>query len=78
MIYETFEQWADGNFLEKGEPRKKAYSQDELNLIEMGWGYGRDAGIEWQKKQSALDKKAENARDLGLDYEPDVKNDNKS
>jgi hypothetical protein len=25
----------------------------------------------WRKRQSALDKKAENARELGLDYEPD-------
>ena len=25
----------------------------------------------WRKRQIALDKKAENARELGLDYEPD-------
>lgn len=25
----------------------------------------------WRKRQLALDKKAENARELGLDYEPD-------
>jgi hypothetical protein len=27
----------------------------------------------WRKRQIALDKKAENARELGLDYEPDWK-----
>ena len=68
MIYMTFNQWADGNFLETGEPRKKAYSQAELDLVEMGWNYGFDAGVQWQKSQQALDKKAENARELGLDY----------
>jgi hypothetical protein len=70
MIYTTFKQWVKGRFLETGEPRKQAYSKDELALIEMGWGYGHDAGVEWQKSQTALDKKANNARDLGLDYEP--------
>jgi hypothetical protein len=25
----------------------------------------------WRKRQISLDKKAENARELGLDYEPD-------
>jgi hypothetical protein len=70
MIYTTFKQWVKGRFLETGEPRKQAYSKDELALIEMGWGYGYDAGVEWQKSQTALDKKAENARELGLDYEP--------
>ena len=68
MIYMTFNQWADGNFLETGEPRKKAYLQAELDLVEMGWNYGYDAGVQWQKSQQALDKKAENARELGLDY----------
>jgi hypothetical protein len=70
MIYMTFEQWRDGSFLEHGEPRKQAYSKDELHLIEMGWNYGYDAGVERQKSQQVLDKKADNARDLGLDYEP--------
>ena len=28
----------------------------------------------WRKRQIALDKKAENARELGLDYEPDKTN----
>lgn len=70
MIYTTFKQWVKGRFLETGEPRIKAYSKDERDLIEMGWGYGYDAGVEWQKSQTALDKKADNARDLGLDYEP--------
>jgi hypothetical protein len=69
MIYATFEQWAAGRFLETGEPRKHAYSKDELALIEMGWNYGFDAGVQWQKTQTALDKKADNARELGLDYE---------
>ena len=68
MIYMTFKQWKDGNFLEHGEPRKKAYSKDELHLIEMGWNYGYDAGVEWQKRQTALDKKADNAKELGLEY----------
>lgn len=73
MIYKTFEQWVNGDFLEVGEPRKKAYSKDELLLVEMGWNYGYDAG---RAVEQALDKKAENARELGLmpfyggDYEP--------
>jgi hypothetical protein len=71
MIYTTFKQWVKGRFLETGEPRKKAYSKDELLLIEMGWNYGYDAGIQWQKSQQALDKRADNARELGLDYEPE-------
>ena len=66
-IYKTFEQWMNGNFLEVKEPRKKAYSKDELLLVEMGWKYGYDAG---RAVEQALDKKAENARELGLDYEP--------
>jgi hypothetical protein len=45
MIYTTFKQWVKGRFLETGEPRKKAYSKDERALIEMGWGYGYDAGV---------------------------------
>ena len=70
MIYTTFKQWVKGRFLETGEPRKQAYSKDELALVEMGWNYGYDAGVQWQKSQQALDKKAENARELGLDYAP--------
>ncbi len=69
-IYKTFEQWMNGNFLEVKEPRKKAYSKDELLLVEMGWKYGYDAG---RAVEQALDKKAENARELGLDYEPVLK-----
>jgi hypothetical protein len=46
MIYKTFKQWKDGNYLEDLEPRKEAYTQDELLLIEMGWNYGFDAGVE--------------------------------
>jgi hypothetical protein len=69
-IYKTFEQWMNGNFLEVKEPRKKAYSKDELLLVEMGWKYGYDAG---RAVEQALDKRAENARELGLDYEPVLK-----
>ena len=69
MIYTTFKQWVAGRFLETGEPRKQAYSKDELALVEMGWNYGYDAGVQWQKSQQALDKKAENAKELRLDYE---------
>ena len=73
MIYMTFEEWKKGLFLDTSEPRINAYSKDELDLIEMGWNYGHDAGVQWQKSQQALDKKAENARELGLDYEPQPK-----
>jgi len=44
VIYKTFKEWKDGNWLEDGEPRKKAYTKDELLLVEMGWKYGFDAG----------------------------------
>ena len=44
MNYKTFEEWKDGQWLEDGEPRTKAYTKDELLLIEMGWKYGFDAG----------------------------------
>lgn len=71
MIYTTFKQWVRGRFLETGEPRKQAYSTAELDLIEMGWNYGYDAGVQWKKSQQALDKKAENARELGLNYGPE-------
>jgi hypothetical protein len=46
MIYKTFEEWKAGQWLEDGEPRTKAYTEDELLLIEMGWKYGFDAGKE--------------------------------
>jgi len=51
MIYKTFEEWKAGQWLEDGEPRTKAYTADELLLIEMGWQYGFDAGIDqsWYK-----------------------------
>ena len=65
-IYRTFEQWMNSDFLEVGEPRKKVYSKDELLLVEMGWKYGYDAG---RAVEQALDKKAENARELGLTYD---------
>jgi hypothetical protein len=67
MIYKTFEQWKNGNVLEHGVPRTEYYSEDQLDLVEMGWNYGYDAG---RAVEQALDKKAENARELGLDYEP--------
>ena len=40
--------------------------------------FGRDKGdkerdVEFDKAQDALDKKADNARELGLDYEPEQK-----
>lgn len=43
-MYKTFMEWKNGNWLEDGEPRKKAYTKDELLLVEMGWKYGFDAG----------------------------------
>jgi hypothetical protein len=49
MIYKTFEEWKDGQWLEDGEPRTKAYTEDELLLIEMGWKYGFDAGKAQEK-----------------------------
>jgi hypothetical protein len=70
MIYKTFEQWKSGNVLEHGVPRTEHYSEDQFDLVEMGWKYGYDAG---RAVEQALDKKAENARELGLDYEPVLK-----
>jgi len=67
MIYKTFEQWKSGNVLEHGVSRTEHYTEDQLDLVEMGWNYGYDAG---RAVEQALDKKAENARELGLDYEP--------
>ena len=66
-IYHSFEQWKSGNVLEHGVPRTEHYSEAQLDLVEMGWNYGYDAG---RAVEQALDKKAENARELGLDYEP--------
>lgn len=66
-IYRSFEQWKSGNVLEHGVPRTEHYSEAQLDLVEMGWNYGYDAG---RAVEQALDKKAENARELGLDYEP--------
>jgi hypothetical protein len=68
-IYRSFEQWKNGGFLEHGAPRTEEYTAEELHLVEMGWNYGYDAG---RAVEQALDKKAENARELGLDYEPAV------
>jgi hypothetical protein len=67
MIYKTFEQWKSGNVLEHGVPRTEHYTEDQLDLVEMGWNYGYDAG---RAVEQALDKMADNARELGLDYEP--------
>ena len=66
-IYRSFEQWKSGNVLEHGVPRTEYYSEAQLDLVEMGWNYGYDAG---RAVEQALDRKAENARELGLDYEP--------
>jgi hypothetical protein len=41
-------------------------TKGELLLVEMGWNDGYDAGL---GVRQALDKKAENAKELGLDYE---------
>ena len=51
MIYKTFEEWKAGHWLEDGEPRTEAYTEDELLLVEMGWKYGFDAGKEQTKPQ---------------------------
>jgi hypothetical protein len=66
-IYRSFEQWKCGNVLEHGVPRTEHYSEAQLDLVEMGWNYGYDAG---RALEQALNKMAENARELGLDYEP--------
>lgn len=66
-IYRSFEQWKNGSVLEHGVPRTEYYSEAQLDLVEMGWNYGYDAG---RAVEQALDKKAENAKSLGLDYEP--------
>ena len=66
-MYRSFEQWKSGNVLEHGVPRTEYYNEAQLDLVEMGWNYGYDAG---RAVEQALDKKAENARELGLDYEP--------
>lgn len=49
MIYKTFKEWKAGRWLEDGEPRTEAYTEDELLLVEMGWKYGFDAGKEQTK-----------------------------
>ena len=67
-MYRSFEQWKSGNVLEHGVPRTEYYNEAQLDLVEMGWNYGYDAG---RAVEQALDKKAENARELGLDYEPE-------
>ena len=52
MIYKTFEEWKTGHWLEDGELRTEAYTEDELLLVEMGWKYGFDAGKEQTKPLS--------------------------
>ena len=69
-IYRSFEQWKNGGFLEHGAPRTEEYTAEELHLVEMGWNYGYDAG---RAVEQALDKKAENARELGLSYDDEPK-----
>ena len=44
-IYRSFEQWKNGNVLEHGVPRTEYYSEAQLDLVEMGWNYGYDAGL---------------------------------
>jgi hypothetical protein len=51
MIYKTFSQWKNGKFLEHFGSRKENYSNEELDLIEMGWKYGHDAGLEARQKK---------------------------
>ena len=59
-MYKTFTEWKNGNWLEDGEPRKEAYTKDELLLVEMGWKYGFDAGKAQQADRIAeLEKKNE-------------------
>ena len=53
MIYTTFKQWVKGKVLESGQPRKQFYSQEDFDLIEMGWGYGYDAGVEAEREACA-------------------------
>jgi hypothetical protein len=53
MIYKTFKEWAAGLWLEDGEPRKQAYTRDELLLIEMGWNYGKEAGVAAEREACA-------------------------
>ena len=64
MIYKTFEEWKAGHWLEDGEPRTEAYTEDELLLIEMGWKYGFDAGKEQTKPLSD-----EEIRDIWYQHE---------
>jgi hypothetical protein len=67
-IYRSFEQWKSGNVLEHGVPRTEHYSEAQLDLVEMGWNYGYDAG---RAVEQALDKKAENERELGIQMQPE-------
>ena len=67
-IYRSFEQWKSGNVLEHGVPRTEHYSEAQLDLVEMGWNYGYDAG---RAVEQALDKMAENERELGIQMEPE-------
>ena len=67
-IYRSFEQWKRGNVLEHGVPRTEHYSEVQLDLVEMGWHYGYDAG---RAVEQALDKMAENERELGIQMEPE-------
>ena len=50
-IYRSFEQWKNGNVMEHGVPRTEYYSEVQLDLVEMGWKYGYDAGLAEQPAQ---------------------------
>ena len=68
MIYKTFEEWKAGQWLEDGEPRTEAYTEDELLLVEMGWKYGFDAGKQQTKPLS--DEEIKELSELTSDPDP--------
>ena len=68
MIYKTFKEWKAGQWLEDGEPRTEAYTEDELLLVEMGWKYGFDAGKQQTKPLS--DEEIKELSELTSDPDP--------
>ena len=74
MIYKTFEEWKAGRWLEDGEPRTEAYTEDELLLVEMGWKYGFDAGKEQTKPLSdeEIDKLEDEFLSINHEYGEDL------